>query len=123
MYQGPSTLIGGNVDIGGSFMPEDSVLEFLNGVIQKFNLVIEPLSEEKKTLQVETFNDWVDKGSVVDWTDKVDRSVKWEIRHPMQGEARDIYFSDVEDEDSSNQYSINKLGKIYGDLLIKVKVI
>jgi len=115
MYQGPSTLIGGNVNIGGSFMPEDSVLDFLNGVIQKFNLVIEPLSEEKKTLQVETFNDWVDKGSVVDWTDKVDRSVKFEIQHPMQGEARDLYFSDVEDEDSSNQYSINKLDKIYGE--------
>jgi len=115
MYKGPSTLIGGNVDIGGSFMPEDSVLDFLNGVIQKFNLVIEPLSEEKKTLQVETFNDWVDKGSVVDWSDKVDRSVKWEITHPLQGQARDIYFSDIEDEDSSNQYSINKLDKIYGD--------
>ena len=117
MYQGPSTLIGGNVNVGGSFMPEDSVLEFLNGVIQKFNLVIEPLSEEKKTLQVETFNDWVDKGSVVDWTDKVDRSVKWEVRHPMQGEARNIYFSDVEDEDSANQYAINKLGKVYGEFL------
>ena len=115
MYKGPQTLIGGNVNIGGSFMPEDSVLDFLNGVIQKFNLVIEPLSEEKKTLQVETFNDWVDKGKVVDWTDKVDRSVKWEITHPLQGQSRDLYFSDEEDDDSSNQYSINQLDKIYGD--------
>ena len=117
MYQGPQTLIGGNVNLAGNFMPEDNVIDFLNGVIQKFNLVIEPLSEEKKTLQVETFNDWVDKGKTIDWTDKVDRSVKWEIKHPMADNARNIYFSDIEDKDTANQYSINKINKIYGDFL------
>ena len=117
MYQGPQTLIGGNVNLAGNFMPEDNVIDFLNGVIQKFNLVIEPLSEEKKTLQVETFNDWVDKGKVVDWTDKVDRSVKWDIKHPMADNARNIYFSDIEDVDTANQYSINTINKIYGEFL------
>ena len=115
MYQGPQTLIGGNVNLGGNFMPEDNVLEFLNGVIQKFNLVIEPLSEEKNTLQVETFNDWVDKGVVVDWTNKVDRSVKFEIRHPQQNNSKNIIFSDIPDEDTANQYSIENIGKIYGE--------
>ena len=117
MYQGPQTLIGGNVNLAGNFMPEDNVLEFLKGVIQKFNLVIEPLNEEKKTLQVETFNDWVDKGVVVDWTNKIDRSVKFEIRHPQQDNTKNIYFSDIPDEDTANQYSIENLGKIYGEQL------
>ena len=117
MYQGPQTVIGGNVNLAGNFMPEENVLDFLNGVIQKFNIVIEPLSEEKKTLQVETFNDWVDKGAVVDWTNKVDRSVKFEIRHPLQDGPKNIYFSDIEDKDTANQYSIENLDKIFGDFL------
>ena len=114
-YQSPLTQVGANVNLKGIFEEETSVLDWLNGVIQKFNLVIEPLADNPKILSVETFNDWVDKGSVVDWTDIVDRSVKFEIKHPMSGNPRKLYFSDEEDKDSSNQWSIENLGKIFGD--------
>lgn len=114
-YQGPLTTIGGNVDLRGVFNADESVLDFLNGLIQKFNLVIEPLADNPSVLSIEPFNTWVDNGSVVDWTNKVDRSVKWEIKHPMSGTPRSIYFSDVEDKDDANQYSINAFGKIFGD--------
>ena len=41
MYQGGGTSIGGNAKIDNIFSKKDSVLDFLNGIIQKFNLVIE----------------------------------------------------------------------------------
>jgi len=114
-YQSPTTTIGGNVNLAGIFDEETSVLDWLNGVIQKFNLVIEPLADNPKVIQVETFNDWVDAGATKDWTDIVDRSVKWEIKHPLAGNPRKLYFSDEEDKDSANQWSIQNLDKIFGD--------
>ena len=114
LYAGPSTISGGSVDVGAVFNPKDNVIAFLNGLIQKFNLVIEPLPNDSKTLSIEPFNTWVDNGSVVDWTDKVDRSIKWSIKHPMAGKAKTITFSDVEDKDSSNQYTIQTFDKIFG---------
>ena len=114
-YQSPLTQVGANVNLKGIFEENISILQWLNGVIQKFNLVIEPLRDNPKVLSIEPFNTWVDNGSVVDWTNKVDRSVKWEIRHPMAKESRQVYFSDVEDKDSTNQWSIENLGKIFGD--------
>ena len=113
-YQSPLTQIGGNVNLKGIFEENVSVIEWLNGVIQKFNLVIEPLADNPKVLSIETFNDWVDNGSVVDWTNKVDRSIKWEVKHPMSGNPHSVYFSDEEDKDASNQYSIEQLGKTFG---------
>ena len=113
-YQSPTTIENGTVNISGIFNSEEKILDFLNGLIQKFNLVIEPLRDNPKVLSIEPFNTWVDNGITVDWTDKVDRSVKWEIRHPMANHPNKIIFSDVEDKDEMNQYSVRTLDKIFG---------
>ena len=113
-YQSPQVLRGGNVNLGGLFNDKDKVIDFLNGVIQKFNLVIEPLPETPTIISIETFNDWRDAGVVVDWSDKVDKSVKYEIRHPLANNPKNIYFSDEEDKDYFNEYSQDVLAKTFG---------
>lgn len=113
-YQSPMAIRGGNVDLGGLFNPEEKVIDFLNGVIQKFNLVIEPLNETPTIISIETFNDWRDAGVKVDWSDKVDKSVKYEIKHPLADNPKNIYFSDEEDKDYFNEYSQDVLGKTFG---------
>jgi len=115
-YQSPTTLRGGNVDLRGLFNDSDKVIDFLNGVIQKFNLVIEPLPETPTIISIETFSDWRDAGRIVDWSDKVDKSVKYEIRHPLAGNPKNIYFSDEEDKDYFNEYSQDVLGKTFGSI-------
>ena len=117
MYQGVQTSQGGNggfVDIKGIFDNDESVVGFMNGLIQKFNLIIEPLKDNPEILSIEPFNTWVDNGVELDWTDKVDRSIKYKITHPMAGAAEKIYASDVIDKDTANQYSINVLDKTFG---------
>ena len=116
-YCSPQAQVGGTVDMGLLFNPEDKVIDFINGIIQKFNLVIEPIPGDRNVLAIETFNDWVDAGTIVDWTDKVDYNEKWEIRHPLQDQPRLLKFSDVEDEDSVNTYHTSTTGKIYGEFL------
>ncbi|NBT51888.1 MAG: hypothetical protein EBT12_10115 [Marivivens sp.] len=61
LRQGPSTDIGGDVDLGLVY-GDISVPEFMSGLIEKFNLVIEPVKNQRNVLRIETFNDWVDQG-------------------------------------------------------------
>ena len=102
LLQGPNAIIGGDVNIGNIFNPTDKVIDLFKGIIQKFNLVITPSLYNKNTLQVEPFNTWVDLGNTTDWTDIVDRSVKWKIEHPVQTQPKEILFTDVEDKDEIN---------------------
>lgn len=110
----PLALLGGTVDVASNF-DNINILEFLQGLIEKFNLVIEPVRNERNVLRIETFNDWVDQGTTKDWNDKVDYSQKWEIKHPLQGQPKNIRFSDVEDETALVQYHKRTFGKMYGE--------
>ena len=84
-------------------------------MIEKFNLVIEPDKNQRNVLKIETFNDWVDDGNIVDWSEKVDYSQKWNITHPLQGQPENIKFTDIEDNIALTQYHKRTTGKVYGD--------
>ena len=114
LRQGPSTDIGGDVDLG--LVYEDiSVPEFMSGLIEKFNLVIEPVKNQRNVLSIETFNDWVDQGEVKDWSGKVDYQTKWEISHPLQDQPKNIKFTDIEDNIALTQYHKRTTEKLYGE--------
>ena len=114
-YQAPLSYQGSNVNLGAVFNPNEKLTDFISGIIQKFNLVFEPNQQNPSIIEIEPFNTWRDNGEVVDWTDKVDRNVKWEIKHPLQNIPRDLYFSDIDDKDYFNTFSKNILDKTFGD--------
>lgn len=114
LLTGPTTLLGGVVDIAQTFN-NIKVPEFLQGLIEKFNLVIEPVKDKRNVLSIETFNDWVDAGEVKDWSNKVDFNQKWEIRHPLQNQPKNIKFTDIEDQTALTQYHKRTTGKLYGE--------
>jgi hypothetical protein len=111
---GPSMPYGGTVDIGKVFDDGFKILDFIKGLAEKFNLVIEPVRNERNLLKIETFNDWVDQGVVKDWSEKVDNNAKWKITHPVGEQPNSIYFSDDEDSDVLNQYQRKTSNNIYG---------
>jgi hypothetical protein len=112
---GAPTSVGGTVNIGSAFNPSLMVKDFLKGLAEKFNLVIEPVRNERNVLRIEPFNDWIDQGTVVDWTEIVDRSVKYKVTSPILNQARDIYFSDSIDDDVLNKNYFTTYKKIYGE--------
>ena len=114
LVQGPTTNIGGDVDLSQIYS-DLSVPEFLQGIIEKFNLVIEPVRNQRNVLRIETFDTWAESGEVKDWTNKVDYSQKWEIRHPLQEQPKNILFTDIEDNIALTQYHKRTTGKIYGE--------
>ena len=111
--QTPQNPIGGTVDVSKLF-GDLKTLDFMKSLIEKFNLVIEPVENEKNILRIEPYNDWINLGNRVDWTNIVDRSVKYSVAHPIQSLPQKFNFSDAEDADVLNQYQKTAYGNIYG---------
>jgi len=110
----PTARVGGTVDMGLQFPDDLKVIDFINSLALKYNLIIEPVAGVKNVIRIEPFNTWVDLGTVVDWSDKVDRNIKWEIRHPLGDEPKIIKFTDEQDQDVINEYQIKNFGRTYG---------
>jgi len=113
--EGPASYGGGNIDMGLQFPNDLKVLDFIQGLIEKFNLVIEPVANQKNILRIEPFNDWVELGDVVDWTSKLDRSVKYKVEHPVTKLPKKYRFSDALDDDMLNNYQNRTYGNTYGE--------
>ena len=111
----PASIIGAEIFYGNQLPPELTALEFLQGLIEKFNLVIEPLQDQRNVLLIEPYENWLDVGTQLDWTDKVDRSVNFKIVHPISEQPASIKFSDLEDIDILTKYHKENFGKIFGE--------
>jgi len=114
-YSTPKSVINANVDMGEQFPADLKALDFLQGLIEKFNLVIEPVPGTRNVLRIEPFQDWIDQGVNKDWTDKIDRGQRFKIVHPITEQPKEILFSDEEDDDALNQYTVERFGgDVYG---------
>jgi len=96
------------------FSPDFKALDFIQGLIEKFNLVVEPEPDGKNLLSIEPYDTWVNQATVVDWTNKVDRDTNFEISHPAIEQPRVIIFSDEDDDDYLNEYTRQTFGRTYG---------
>jgi hypothetical protein len=116
LVQGPDAVVGSstNVNIGAQFPEDLTAIDFLDGLIQKFNLVIEPIPGQRNTLRIEPFQDWIDLGEVKDWTDKVDRNTRMQISHPISEQPKTIIFRDEDDEAAINKYNKDNFGDVFG---------
>ena len=111
----PSAIIGSNIFYGNQLPPDLTSLQFLQALIEKFNLVIEPLQDERNVLLIEPYEQWLDVGNTLDWTDKIDRSVNFKIVHPISEQPKIIKFSDEDDIDVLTKYHKENFGKIFGE--------
>ena len=103
----PVLLVGADVDMGAQFDPTIKALDFLKGIIQKFNLVIEPKKNERNTLIIEPFDTWAEQGVVKDWSSKYDRATKVSVKHPIQSQPQKVTFTDGFDGDALTDYAKN----------------
>jgi len=115
--QSNGALVQGNVNMARMFGTDEKVLDFLKGIFQKFNLVMEPKKNERNTLIIEPYNYWVEGGETKDWSDKVDRDTRFSIRGTMVDQAKFVLFKDKEDEDLLNDYTQRVYKKTFGEFL------
>ena len=112
--EGPRSFGGGQVDMGLQFPNELKAIDFLQGIIEKFNLVVEPVTNTRNLLRIEPYNDWVQSGKTVDWTDRIDRSTRFKIVHPITEQPKFIFFKDEDDEAIHNRYTQINFGDTFG---------
>ena len=115
--QSVGALYAGTVDMSRMFGDEETVIDFLQGLIEKFNLVIEPKQDERNILIIEPYNTWIENGKIVDWSNKVDNSVRKSIKGTMNDQAKIISFADEEDDDILNTYTQETYKKVFGEAL------
>ena len=112
--KGPASLLGGTIEMAEQFPDDLKALDFLQGLIEKFNLVVEPVPSSRNLISIEPYQTWIDSGKQIDWTNKVDRDVNFEIVHPILEQPRTIVFKDEDDTDVLNKYTLDNLGKTFG---------
>ena len=112
--RGPASLLGGTIEMAEQFPDDLKALDFLQGLIEKFNLVVEPVPNSRNLIRIEPYQDWINSGAQKDWTNKVDRDTKYEIVHPITEQPRTIIFSDEDDVDVINEYNLETKGRTFG---------
>ena len=108
--------IGINMEIEGAantaqnsvFMEEQfgdmSVLDFIAGVSHMFNLVMWSEFDAPNVIRFEPYNDYIDLGTSLDWTDRVDKSMGVELYHPAHEQNKRVDLGYKKGQDFSNIY-------------------
>lgn len=87
------------VQLGGK---DVKAYDYLQGLIEKFNLIVEPLPSDPTVLLIEPYNDWIAMGNAVNWDPYIDESKRITIKHPIIDLPKTIRFSDLDDQDDLN---------------------
>ena len=105
----------GTIKIGEQFEPQTKCIDVLRGLIQKLNLVIEPVYTENRVLKIETFNNWSNSGKRVDWTKKIQNADRISLRSTLGNQDKTIIYQDNKDSDKlSKQVLENAEGFQWG---------
>ena len=89
-------------------------IEFIQDVNRMFNLVVIPHPIKPKTLIIEPIVDWIGKGEILDWTNKVDYNSPQTLRPTTSLINGSIFASNKIDKDFVNTQYNTKSNKIYG---------
>jgi hypothetical protein len=72
IYRAPRVILG-NFDYAAEFPDNDfKQIDFITSINKLFNLVVVPSPDKQNTLIVEPIIDYIGKGDVLDWTEKID---------------------------------------------------
>ena len=89
----------GTIQLGQQFEPQTKCIDVLRGLIQKLNLVIEPVYTENRVLKIETFNNWSNSGKKVDWTRKIQNADRISLRSTLSNQQKTLQYEDNRDND------------------------
>jgi len=92
-----------NINVLNNYLPNNvKNIDFLKGIIERFNLVLEPSKTKEKHFIITPWVDWVEQGTQRDWTDLVDGNVDIQSKPLFESQSRSNTFLDDEDSDFVN---------------------
>jgi hypothetical protein len=90
------------------------LIDFVKGVQRKFNLVIYPDKDNFNNMIIETFNDWYNKGTVLNLNDYVDLNNGMEVIPANSLAVNKLGFGDKLDSDYISQQFRSQNGREFG---------
>ena len=97
-----------------TLVPDIKQEEFVKDIIQRFNLVLEASPDNERHLIIEPFSDWLDQGTGVDWTHKLDLLKERTLKPTTEYKDSTILLGDLDGEDEGNRYWQEHQGYGYG---------
>ena len=91
-------------------------IDFLKDILKLFRCVMAPDKDDPLNFIIEPWVDYVASGDLYDWSDKVDRTVDFQIEPLFFTQSDRIEFTFTEDEDWVNQYNQDAYKQVYGQL-------
>tara|TARA_R110002020_G_scaffold24732_2_gene81015 strand:+ start:2749 stop:6372 length:3624 start_codon:yes stop_codon:yes gene_type:complete len=96
-------IYGQEVDIPTSIDSSITQKDFLQDIIQRFNLVVAPDSDDPSNLKIEPYSNFLASGEIKYWSDKVDMSKEITIKDTVSLQKKDIKLQDLDDIDLNNK--------------------
>jgi len=107
----------GGLVILNNFLPNNvKNIDFLKGIIERYNLVLEPSKTIDKHFTITPWVDWVEQGTQRDWTDYVDGNVDIQSKPLFTSQTRSNTWRDDEDSDYVNYNFQTATKTTYGQL-------
>jgi len=95
-------------------MPPVSQAAFIKDLAQRFNLVIEADIDNPSQLIIEPYDTWIESGSTLDWSDKMDYDKERKIQPTTQLKTKTINLGDAPSSDVGNTYIQESGGTTFG---------
>ena len=112
--QGPRVIVG-PVDLGLEFPPtEVKQIDFISGINRRLNLVVVPNPDIPNDFIVEPMVDYIGKGEVLDWSQRLDYNSTINIAPTTSVINGTLYFAGENDEDYGNTEFTKQTNNIYG---------
>jgi serine/threonine protein kinase len=107
----------GNIAVLNKYLPTNiKSIDFLKGIIERYNLVLEPSKSKEKHFIITPWVDWVEQGAQRDWTDYVDGNVDIVSSPLFTSQPRSNTWRDDEDSDYVNYNFQTATKTTYGQL-------
>lgn len=106
-------LAGYEIDVAAN-LPTMKQIDFLTSLQKMFNLVFVPDKSKPKHLHVETFNDYVASGRLLNWTNKVDYNKDVQIRPTTDLQRQTFEWTYTQGKDFISEEIGRTLDRVYG---------
>ena len=105
-----------NVTMNSIFSCDYKKLDFIKSIVDRFKLVFVPSKNRAKHFTIVPWTDWINSGTVRDWSDKMDNAKDTQITPLFYSQKRFISFYDADDMDYLNDSYQKNYKKSYGRL-------
>ena len=117
--QAPSSYNNATVDMALQWEPKTKSIDVLKGILEQFNLVMTPKEGDRHTIEIETFDDWMRAGELVDWTNIYDTVIRIKVEHTVSKLQIELFLKNYDDVDRFSKITIDSdPNEQYGTLRI-----